>query len=638
MWKYSYILWILGIILLFVWVWTFAIKPLAENSKLEYGRLLLQDKNGIIWTQKWEKDGYMKPFTWSLESEVVKSILKVEDSRYFSHFGIDIIGKLAWIRDNIRAGGIVRWSSTLTEQYIKNVYYTSKSRTWTQKIRESIWALYMNTLFTKEELLRMYLDNVYFGNRIYGLQTAIDFYFPWKSETNLSKDEILDIITRIHTPSITKENQEKAKLYRTNIARKLEWKAWEDMFLSEIKQLYYKNLYPLVTKRIEREIENYCRGKKWSLEKWVETIPKDICTEKNKILTVSLDSSLMKYASDILSKNIALLKKENVDGGAVYIYNPTKRKVLASIGNSETPDGLTSEVDMTERSRSVGSLLKPFVYYLALKEWWEIDDFILDSDKIYPSEYDGKWFVPSNYTAKSYWPVRLREALGNSLNASSVRVAEYIGIDKIYDFLRGIWITLQHDAGYYGYGIALWTLETSLENVVESYSFFTWKNEKDIFLINSILSDPKNRAMTFGISSILNTSIPFPVKTGTSTDFRDNWVVSWHNDAIIGVWVWNPNGSSMKDVSGVSGAWPIWHSIAEYMVSRWMIQNTKNIIPQWVYETYICIDIRCLQKQKTWKKSKKEQKSRPKDTLYFHQDFIGIIDEDEQRTWNIQTE
>ena len=76
----------------------------------------------------------------------------------------------------------------------------------------------------------------------------------------------------------------------------------------------------------------------------------------------------MKYASDILSKNIALLKKENVDGGAVYIYNPTKRKVLASIGNSETPDGLTSEVDMTERSRSVGSLLKPFVYYLALKE------------------------------------------------------------------------------------------------------------------------------------------------------------------------------------------------------------------------------------------------------------------------------
>lgn len=97
-------------------------------------------------------------------------------------------------------------------------------------------------------------------------------------------------------------------------------------------------------------------------------------------------------------------------------------------------------------------------------------------------------------------------------------------------------------------------MELTLANVVESYTTLLKTTDKDIFLIKHILEDPNNRAKTFGISSILTTSIPLPVKTGTSTDFRDNWAVSYHPDAIIGVWVGNTNASSMKDVSGVSGA------------------------------------------------------------------------------------
>jgi penicillin-binding protein 1C len=158
-------------------------------------------------------------------------------------------------------------------------------------------------------------------------------------------------------------------------------------------------------------------------------------------------------------------------------------------------------------------------------------------------------FVPQNYNPRSYGPIRLREALGNSLNGATVRLSEQIGIGRIYDFFRSTGLALNHDAGYYGYGISLGTVELSLENIVESYAYLTDMDDPDIFLIGQALSDSKNRARTFGISSILNSSLDIPVKTGTSTDFRDNWAVSYDPSAIIGVWVGNSNASSMDDVS-----------------------------------------------------------------------------------------
>ena len=108
---------------------------------------------------------------------------------------------------------------------------------------------------------------------------------------------------------------------------------------------------------------------------------------------------------------------------------------------------------------------------------------------------------------------------------------------------------MDRDAGYYGYGISLGTVELSLENIVESYAYLTNISDPNIFLIGQALSDSKNRARTFGVSSILNTSTDLPVKTGTSTDFRDNWAVSYDRDAIIGVWVGNSDASPMEDVS-----------------------------------------------------------------------------------------
>lgn len=119
-----------------------------------------------------------------------------------------------------------------------------------------------------------------------------------------------------------------------------------------------------------------------------------------------------------------------------------------------------------------------------------------------------------------------------------------------------------------------------MENIVDSYRSLIDTTDSSKWQIAQVLAGARNRARTFGISSILGTSIPLAVKTGTSTDFRDNWTISYSPSAIIGVWVGNSDGSSMGDISGVSGAGPIWHGIAEYMIADGYIKPNISLAPK----------------------------------------------------------
>jgi penicillin-binding protein 1C len=189
---------------------------------------------------------------------------------------------------------------------------------------------------------------------------------------------------------------------------------------------------------------------------------------------------------------------------------------------------------MITRSRSVGSILKPLIYLLALRSGADAEDYLLDNKVRYETGVEGRYFVPENYNPRSYGPIRIREALGNSLNAATVSLTETLGLDRVYGFLRSSGVDLDHDVGYYGHGISLGTVETSMEDVVDAYSqTLTDMSDADVWQIAEILRNPRNRARTFGVSSILSTSIPIAVKTGTSTDFRDNWTIGYSRDAVV---------------------------------------------------------------------------------------------------------
>ncbi len=171
------------------------IMTLKSVGSLPYGSIMLFDNQWHILTKKWKSGGFMIPYTGSLEREIIKSIVEIEDNRFWKHRGIDTYGKIASLWENIVAGWIVRGWSTITEQYIKNTYYPGAQRTVLQKLREWISAIILESYTSKEDILRWYLDTIYFWNNTYWLVWAEQLYGGWRE---LSEDDILDIITRVN--------------------------------------------------------------------------------------------------------------------------------------------------------------------------------------------------------------------------------------------------------------------------------------------------------------------------------------------------------------------------------------------------------------------------------------------------------
>lgn len=589
------------------------------------------EKNGSTFTKIPNEYGWFEPYTGSLQTDFTDALIQIEDGRYYKHLGIDILGKIWALKANLESGNIVRWGSTITEQYIKNRYYSSAKRTYLQKIREAILSLIISTKKDKDILLRDYLDSIYFGNNIYGIKTAIVTYFGKSDLSELTTSEISFLLALIKYPGIQDTNDIDWRKYRNTIESRLWWTWWSVDFSFEKPVIV--NQYPVLSQRIRSEFQKYCEDLPSSLWFFVLDITQVSCD--HGVLILSIDGALQKFADDTVKGTLAPLAENNVTNSAVLILEPKTKKYLAYIGNrSSLWNG--SDIDIITRRRSVWSTLKPFLYLLALEQWAEIDTLILDDETIYSTEYKDKVFVPRNYNLKTFGPVRLAESLWSSLNLASVRLTEALGLENVYRDFLSKWIDLEHESSYYGYGIILWGAELTLENLIQSYAKLIPKNQDiNAFLLYHILSSNEYRTKSFGVSSILNTSIPMAVKTGTSTDFRDNWTISYHDDAVIGVWVGNLDNSPMVEVSGISGAGPVWKSLVEYMVKNRMIKNTVQEIPKWIQSNYLCLDTGCLRKTKTYKKSDKEPKSRILDKLYYSSDFFSPPTLEERERWNI---
>ena len=613
-------------VVMFVFVAFFVIdvyQVVSQNPNTTYGHLILRDRTWKIITDKWRTWGYSLPYSGSLTTDLVRNIVEIEDTRFWQHDGVNLTAKIASLYQNLWAGTIVRGGSTITEQYTKNAYYSGAPRTIIQKLQEATAAIIIEQRYSKDDILRKYLGAVYMGNGLYGIEAVIG--------SNPDDDTILDTIVRLKYPNISESNRDTVLAYRARISDRI-GKKWTQTHLEQKMKKPYIDTFPILTTRVDSELYRYCSGYMNTLKKWVIKIPSDLCEWNTVNLSLTIDSGLMNESLRITRGVIWGLKRENITNASIYITDPRSDTILAYIGSV----GAWEQIDMITRRRSVGSLLKPFIYLLALQKWADTEDYLLDDRTAYETSEAGKYFVPENYSPRSYGPIRLREALGNSLNSATVRLTDTLGIPVVFDFLRSHGLDLDHDAGYYGYGISLGTVELTMENIVEGYRSLLHMTDMHSWQIAQVLADPRNRSRTFGISSILGTSIPLPVKTGTSTDFRDNWTLSYSPDAIIGVWVGNSDGSPMWDVSGVSGAGPIWRGIAEYMMASGIITSKKTPVPIGLQQIPICLDTQCLRKELLYTTKSGSPQSRSSEWLYFGSDFFGKISDEEVVKWKIQ--
>jgi penicillin-binding protein 1C len=294
----------------------------------------------------------------------------------------------------------------------------------------------------------------------------------------------------------------------------------------------------------------------------------------------SVDGALQRFAQEALRRQLAGLRERNVRDGAVVVLDNGSGEVLAYVAN--TGD---SQVDGVAALRQAGSTLKPFLYELALERRVLTAASLLDDAPI-DIRTAGGLYVPQNYEKDFKGAVSVRTSLAGSLNVPAVKTLMLVGLDRFYQRLRDVGIdTLREDPDFYGYSLALGSGEVTLFQLANAYRVLAnaglagtpaltprgaerkhrVAEEAASYIVADILSDRAARAITFGLDNDLATAYWSAVKTGTSKDMRDNWAVGFSRRFTVGVWVGNFDGEPMWDVSGVTGAAPVWRDVMDFL-------------------------------------------------------------------------
>ncbi|MCA0439447.1 MAG: penicillin-binding protein 1C [Proteobacteria bacterium] len=297
----------------------------------------------------------------------------------------------------------------------------------------------------------------------------------------------------------------------------------------------------------------------------------------------SLSAPLQRMARQSLQRHLRELAGRNVQDAALVVLDNASGEVLAWVGSSGSLSQ-AAEVDGVLAPRQPGSTLKPFLYAQAIAE-----KRLTAASLVHDSQAEiataGGLYIPQNYDRRFKGWVSVRQALGSSLNVPAVRTLVMVSPDAFFEQLRRLGLPLAESGGYYGYSLALGSSEVRLLELANAYralanggraspvayqpgarpAFTPALDAGAAFIVGDILTDANARVPTFGADSVLNTRFWSAVKTGTSKDMRDNWAIGWSERYTVGVWVGNAGGAAMHDVSGTSGAAPIWADVMAWL-------------------------------------------------------------------------
>jgi len=498
-----------------------------------------------------------------------QAFLAAEDKRFFSHHGVDWTARAHAFVQAIRAGRIVRGASTITEQVVRIL--NPRPRTLWSRWLEGLEAGIVERRFTKAEILECYLNQVpYAGNRR-GVVQAGRTYFDRDLET-LSAHEMLALAVLVRSPSRLDLGQGTSEIDvpLERLAHRMQDRGTlRDVELAAI----LADPLVVVRPRLEVEAAHFVRFVRVGERRSTAIAGAD--NRHAAALTTTLDPALQERVGRILDQQVTGLARRGVTDGAALVVDHTTDEVLAwvnAFGFSSRPGG---QIDKILTPRQPGSTLKPFLYALALEKGWTaatiIDDSPLD-DSVGHGLHSYR-----NYSRHFYGPLRLREALGNSLNIPAVRTARFVDREAFLGRLHELGMdSLSRHADFYGDGLALGNGEVTLYELVGAYAALArggelrslrWRLDAGIddgpsrrvfdpevsSLVAHILSDPAARAREFGRDSVLALPIQTAVKTGTSNDYRDAWAVGFSHRYTVGVWMGNIDGSPTAEVSGSQG-------------------------------------------------------------------------------------
>lgn len=595
-----------SLLIFVVFIYFYVFHNLPDVSNIEAGLALpstrIYDRHGqLLYEILPPEQGRNRAISLSeMPPYCINAVIATEDENYWSHAGVDPVGiaRAAWI--NLTGGEIIAGGSTITQQTARLLLLDPQQRaerTPRRKLREMVLAVRLQNQYSKDTVLELYLNQVYFGNLAYGIEGAAQAYFH-KSAGDLSLAEcamLAGIIQNavLHDPLTNLEGA----LERQSVALKL-----------MVESGYLTQAEADSAKRDELQFGSVrfpIRAPHFVMAVWRQlerSYPEALYHDGLDVMT-TLDLGWYETAEEIVNTQLDALNhpvdgsvSANANNAAVVAIDPFTGQVLMMLGS---PDYFDEEIDgavnATLALRQPGSALKPFTYAAAMNPEtpnpYTPATVLMDIETPFVTARLES-YTPANFALVEHGPVSIRQALGSSFNIPAVMALQHGGIENFVEFTANAGLETLASNPNVDLAITLGGGEVRLIDLAQAYSIFPnggfyiepsfllsvtsrtgenlyeWQapqlnrrvlDERVAFLINDILSDNEARIPSFGANSALQIGRPSAAKTGTTTDFRDNWVMGYTPNLVVGVWVGNADNTPMVEVTGVSGAGPIYN-------------------------------------------------------------------------------
>ncbi|MBI3559385.1 transglycosylase domain-containing protein [Candidatus Gottesmanbacteria bacterium] len=583
-------------------------KILDRNGKLLYNIFVAENRTVIPLSE--------------IPLVVRQATISVEDKDFYKHGGINLVGGIFRAIKDMVTGSRLEGGSTITQQLIK-ISLLSPERTITRKIKEAILAFWTERIYSKDQILAMYLNRVPYGGTAYGIEEAAQVYFnKHAKDLNLSEAALLaglPAAPTYYSPFGTDPSRAIAR--QKQVLERMK----EDGYITRNEQLAMSNEQLVFASQSANIKAPHFIA--FVREQLTQKYGESLVENGGLKVTTTLDLDLQEAAQASLSAEVIKQKNLKVGNGAALVTAPGTGEILAMIGSADYFASESGKVNVTLALRSPGSSIKPLNYALGfLKGTTTPATTWIDSAFCFPP-YNGKTYCPQDYDGKWHGVAQTRFALGNSFNVPAVKELAFNGMDDFLATASAMGITTFTDKERFGYSLTLGGGEVKMTDMVTAYGVFAnagrkqdlisilkvedssgkvlednipkipnskfqipnwdgfqpWIPIKDYvlpaevtYLISHILLDDGARNQTFGAGSILN--IPgqtVSVKTGTTEDKRDNWTIGYTPSFVVAVWVGNNDNTPMSPYleSGNTGAAPIWHDIMAFLL--------KGRSPEW---------------------------------------------------------
>lgn len=521
-----------------------------------------------------------------ISPHLIKATLATEDGEFYEHEGFSLKSTVRALLSNIKNQDPYHQGGSTITQQLSRTLFLNNQKSFTRKAKELLLSFEIERKYSKQQILELYLNTVYYGAGAYGAPEAAKIYFNKDvKDLNLAESTLLAGLTVAPTElSLIDGNKEKAFNRQSYILSTLEKKGqYSDKQIKMAKESELK---------INKELPQHAEAPHFSvmIKQQLEKQFPNVNIDKSGFrIYTTIDKKMQLKADELVKQKVSSLNNRNVTNGAFLATNPQTGEILALVGSVNYSEPNWGSVNVLTSPRSPGSSIKPLIYAAALESKTLKTSTILSDEKT-TYQTDIESYTPVNSDNKTRGQVLPRIALANSLNIPAVEVISKNGLAPTVQTVKRLGISNLGPTTNYGLSFALGGLELQGIDLAASYATLAnggylikpwginkvedrfgneiWTNKVDktqvldpkiAYIITNILSDEKARELLFGKNNPLNIGRPAAVKTGTSQDFKNAWTVGYTPSLLALSWVGNNDSSPMKNIWGLESAALIWN-------------------------------------------------------------------------------